>query len=46
MYPRFINVFYIVTLLLVNLRIHYMKSRNVLHMLLLITVILFIPVFT
>jgi len=45
-YLRLVNVYYIVTLLLVNLRIHYMNSRNVLHMLLLITVIIFIPVFT
>jgi len=37
-------MYYIATLLLVNLRIHIMNSRNVLHML--ITVILFIPVFT
>jgi len=43
-YPRLVNVYYIVSLLLVNLRIHIMNSRNVLHML--ITVILFIPVFT
>jgi hypothetical protein len=42
-YPKLVNVYYIVSLLLVNLRIHIMKRRNVLHML--ITVILFIPVF-
>ena len=41
-YRRLVNVFYIVTLFLVNLRIHYTKSMNILH--LLITAILFIAV--